>query len=437
MSLHTLFLDIEASKGNGEDSHLIYDDDCSPFVVLGAFDGLGGRSAGFEGMTGGRIASKEAAKITKVVLEASQGRLTKDVATQLQDRICQSLQSQAESKMVKSRLTGTLTGKRLCTTIALASIPRKIELESSPCEISLAWMGDSRIYFLNPQKGLQQLTRDDLEVDKDAFEMIREDPPMSQYLTADLPKSWEIHFLVKNIEEKGCILVCTDGCFQYLPAPWELEKLLLKSLMTAASFEEWQTLLSQKYEEIKQDDISLILHSISFSSFEEIKTSYQERLKYLDKNYNYEASENTLSELWKNYRDNYEAGLNPTVSNKGRIKDIPSSLENCVDKPDSSEYSRLQQVESLLKQASSYAMFNPRLDEAVELYQQVLQWDPKNQKALIGMAIAFYKLKNYEQTVIYFEAAQKTQHLEEKLYKIYTDSLQQIDTLQDEERDWQ
>jgi len=436
MSLHTLFLDIEASKGNGEDSHLIYDDDCFPFVVLGAFDGLGGRAAGFEGMTGGRIASKEATKITKMVLEERQGMLNQDIATKLQDRICQSLKSQAESKMVKSRLSGTLTGKRLCTTIALASIPRQIELESSPCEISLAWMGDSRIYFLSPQNGLQQLTRDDLEVDKDAFEMIREDPPMSQYLTADIPSNWAINFLVKNIEEKGCILVCTDGCFQYLPAPWELEKLLLKALMTAASFEEWQTLLSQKYEEIKQDDISLILHSLSFSSFEVLKTSYQDRLKYLDKNYNYEASENTLSELWKKYRDNYEARLNPRVSKKGIIKNIPSSLENCVDKPDSSESSRLQQVESLLTQASRYDMFN-KFPEAVKLYQQVLQWDPKNQKALIGMGIAFNKLNSYEQSVIYFEEAQKTQQLEEEPYKIYKDSLQQIDIVQNEERDLQ
>lgn len=331
MSSHTLFLDIETSKDNGEDSHLIYDDDCSPFVVLGAFDGLGGRSAGFEGMTGGRIASKEATKITKMVLEESQGTLNQDIATKLQDRICQSLQSQAESKMVKSRLTGTLTGKRLCTTIALASIPRKIELESSPCEISLAWMGDSRIYFLSAQNGLQQLTRDDLEVDKDAFEMIREDPPMSQYLTADIPSDWEIHFLVEKLEEKGCILVCTDGCFQYLPAPWELEKLLLKTLVIAGTWEEWQTLLSQKYQEIKQDDISLILHPISFSSFEDIKNSYQDRLNDLDTNYNHEASENTLRELWNCYRCNYEARLNHTVSQKNVIKNITSSSENSVE----------------------------------------------------------------------------------------------------------
>ena len=388
-------------------------------MVLGVFDGLGGISAGFDGMTGGRIASREATKITKTVLEQSQGRLTKDVATQLQDRICQSLKSQAESKMVKSRLSGTLTGKRLCTTIALASIPRKMKLESSDCEISLAWMGDSRIYFLSPQKGLQQLTIDDLEVDKDAFEMIREDPPMSQYLTADIPSNWEIHFLVEKIEEKGCILVCTDGCFQYLPAPWDLENLLLKALMTATSFEEWQILLSQKYEEIKQDDISLILHSISFLNFEELKNSYQARLKYLDTNYNYEASENTLSELWNNYRDNYEVRLNPTV------------LENCVDKPDSSESSRLQQVESLLTQASAYEMLKEYV-EATTLYQQVLQCDQTNQKALIGMAIVCHELNNYKQSITYFEAAQKNKQLEEEHYKIYKDSLQQIDIVQNE-----
>lgn len=432
MSLHTLFLDIEASKGNGEDSHLIYDDDCSPFVVLGAFDGLGGRSAGFDGMTGGRIASKEATKITKMVLEESQGMLTKDVATQLQDRICQFLQSQAASKMVKSRLTGTLTGKRLCTTIALASIPRQIELESSPCEISLAWMGDSRIYFLSPQNGLQQLTRDDLEVEKDAFEMIREDPPMSQYLTADIPRDWQINFCANNLEEKGYVLVCTDGCFQYLPAPWELEKLLLETLVTAGTFEEWKNLLIEKYEYIKQDDVSLILYPIGFSSFHDLTNSYQERLKELNTKYNSEASENTLSELWNSYRCNYEARLNPQVSKKGSLKNITSSLEDSVEKDDSSESSRLQQVESLLTEASCDEQFF-EFPQAIERYQQVLHCDPDNQKALIGMAIAHYNLNNHTESVSCFDEIKKlTQHLEPKYCEMYADSLQKLKRLQNE-----
>jgi serine/threonine protein phosphatase PrpC len=418
MSLHTLFLDIEASKGNGEDSHLIYDDDCFPFVVLGAFDGLGGRAAGFEGMTGGRIASREATKITRTVLEESQGRLNQDIATKLQDRICQSLKSQAESKMVKSRLSGTLTGKRLCTTIALASIPRQIELESRPCEISLAWMGDSRIYFLSPQNGLQQLTRDDLEVDKDAFEMIREDPPMSQYLTADIPSNWAINFLVKNIEEKGCILVCTDGCFQYLPAPWELEKLLLKTLVAADTFQQWNTLLSEKYEYIKQDDVSLILYNIGFSYFDALKKSYQQRLEYLDANYNSEASENTLSQLWNSYRCNYEARLNAA-------QNISTSSDNYVDNIKDQTHGGTQASETLRKEDDrENSSINNGIDSATSKREG---W-----KGLIVVAKGSYGCKNYKDSVNSFNELKETGYsFKEEESEMYAHSLLEINKFEE------
>lgn len=418
MSLPTLFLDIEASNNNGEDSYLIYDDPCSEFVVLGAFDGLGGRSAGFEGMTGGQIASKEATKITQMVLEQSHGMLTQHVATKIQSRICQSLKSQAESKMVKSRLTGTLTGKRLCTTIALASIPRKIELENSHCEISLAWMGDSRIYFLNPQKGLQQLTRDDLEVDKDAFEMIREDPPMSQYLTADIPKNWEINFLVDKLEEKGCILVCTDGCFQYLPAPWELEKLLLKTLVAADTFQGWKTLLSEKYEYIKQDDVSLILHYIGFSDFDDLKKSYQQRLEYLDANYNSEASENTLSQLWNSYRCNYEARLNAA-------QNISTSSDNYVDNIKDQTHCGTQASETLRKEDDrENSSINNGIDSATS--------KPEGGKGLIVAATGYYGCKNYKDSVNPFNTLKQIGYsFKEEESEMYAHSLLEINEFEE------
>ncbi|MBC6421512.1 MAG: protein phosphatase 2C domain-containing protein [Hormoscilla sp. SP12CHS1] len=161
-------INIEIASGKGEDAYFA-DSDYHQTVVIGVFDGLGGRSAGYDGETGGRIASREAAKLSKDILWNQKGILTKDIADRLQQRICTDLKTQADRKMGISKIRGSLASKRLCTTIAMASMPKQKE-PNQEFEVNLAWMGDSRIYFLSPTKGLQQLTKDDLESSKDAFQ---------------------------------------------------------------------------------------------------------------------------------------------------------------------------------------------------------------------------------------------------------------------------
>lgn len=431
MNSHILCIDIEASNGNGEDSHLIDDNTHAKFVVLGAFDGLGGRSAGFEGKTGGQIASQEATRITKNVLTQWNGRLTKDVAQELQDCICRLLKSKADLKMEKSRLSGTLTGKRLCTTIALVSVPKQVEPDKKAFEISLAWMGDSRVYFLSPQKGLQQLTVDDLEIEKDAFQMIREDPRMSQYLTADIPTDWQIHFALESFDEKGCILVCTDGCFQYLPTPWDFEKLLLNTLIDSGEPEDWRNLLIEKYEKIKQDDVSLILYPIGFSDFDDIKTSYQNRLKILIKNYKNDTISN--DDLWNSYRYDYEVRLmtkncskyvtektfttsensiTENYINESQSQDIANKLSINISKKNVNNNTVPQAsipnkqcnqdlIKNLLEQALRFEQSND-VKQAIHKYSDILNIDTTNVLALFHLGFIYLKLEDYHASINYF-----------------------------------
>ncbi|GJD22729.1 hypothetical protein RIVM261_076850 [Rivularia sp. IAM M-261] len=459
MNSHILCVDIEASSGNGEDSHLVDDNVNAEFVVLGAFDGLGGRSAGFDGKTGGQIASQQATRIARIVLNQWNGKLTKNIATELQDRICQLLKSQADSKMSKSRLSGTLTGKRLCTTIALASIPKKVDPDTKAFEISLAWMGDSRVYFLSPQKGLQQLTVDDLEIEKDAFQMIREDPRMSQYLTADIPSDWQIHFALENINEKGCVLVCTDGCFQYLPTPWDFEKLLLETLIDSGSPEDWKNLLIGQYEKIKQDDVSLILYPIGFYDFNNLQISYQNRLNILTNSYNTDTSSNNHNDLWNSYRCDYEVRLKTkdcykyltesvatipdnSITETGNFVNEAQSQEigheipvntftnnaniNVASIPNIStttttEFNHSLTIKNLLEQASRYEKSN-KLKEAVHQYSDVLDIDANNIEAMFGLGIVYLKLGDYNPAINCFnQLVNKSIMYETEQY--YQDSL--------------
>ncbi|MBD2481054.1 PP2C family serine/threonine-protein phosphatase [Planktothrix sp. FACHB-1365] len=227
MNSFYITVNIEIAPGKGEDAHL-FKPDYPDVIVIGVFDGLGGRSAGYDEQTGGKIASQKASETVGSFLDQWNGQLNDEIVKALKEKVYQTLK-EAATNIKPSRLRGSLAGQRLCTTMALASIPKSSEC-STTYQVSLAWIGDSRLYFLSPEAGLQQLTHDDLEVKKDAFEMIREDPPMSQYLSADMKEDWEIHFKLQELDKPGCILACTDGCFQYVPAPWDFEKLLLNTL---------------------------------------------------------------------------------------------------------------------------------------------------------------------------------------------------------------
>ncbi|MGB8691668.1 MAG: protein phosphatase 2C domain-containing protein, partial [Microcoleus sp.] len=288
MTKFNLVVNIEVAEDKGEDANLA--EDFGQTFLMGVFDGLGGRSAGYGGKTGGRIASEESSQISKTFFKQWHGEIKPENVIQLQQQICRSLKIKADTNMPKtsSRLKGSLVEHKLCTTIALASIPKQKGQERI-FEANLAWMGDSRIYFLSPTKGLQQLTKDDLVTSKDALEMLRQDPPMSQYLTADINPTWQIHFQHYEIEGSGCFLACTDGCFQYFSAPWEFEKLLLEMLSKSEgdTMEKntWQQLIKQRYTEIKQDDVSLILYPVGFNGIKHLKSSYQKRLQYLQENF--------------------------------------------------------------------------------------------------------------------------------------------------------
>ncbi|NEO53525.1 MAG: hypothetical protein F6K54_10775 [Okeania sp. SIO3B5] len=302
-----LVISLDNKSGKSEDFQIAesYDE----ATVIGVFDGLGGRILGTAEETGGRIASRKAAEITQDILAESQGNLDKEQALKIKDKSCKKLKEFAENNLPVSRIKGKLASKRLCSTIAIASLFKELT-DNQKYLVKIAWMGDSRIYYLHPHQGLQQLTKDDLKESKDALEVIYQDPPMSQFLTADPEADWKINYEKFEFSEEGFVLACTDGCFQYLPAPWEFEKLLLKTLIESNSNEEWQSSLTNFYQDNKHDDITLLVCSLGKNEldFQNFHSAYQSRLEHLDKNYNIqsESSRDELKQMWEQYRKGYE-----------------------------------------------------------------------------------------------------------------------------------
>jgi len=78
--------------------------------------------------------------------------------------------------------------------------------------------GDSRTFVLTPENGLQQISRDDVFDNVDAFEK-------SATMTNNIRQDGEFHinFGYFSLPPKCILLACTDGCFDYISTPMELE----------------------------------------------------------------------------------------------------------------------------------------------------------------------------------------------------------------------
>lgn len=450
MNKYNFVVNIEVAQDKGEDDNLA--EHFEQFFLMGVFDGLGGASAGYDDKTGGRIASAEASQITKELFKQWYGEITPENVIELRNKICQSLKHKADNNMPKSRLKGTLLQHRLCTTIALASIPKQQGQEKIKFfEADLAWMGDSRIYFLSPTKGLQQLTKDDLKTPKDALEMLRQDPPMSQCLTADISPEAQIHYQRHRTEERGCFLACTDGCFQYFSAPWEFENLLLKTLFESTGDtrdkNNWEKLIFQKYTEIKQDDVSLILYPAGFDNIKILKKSYQKRWQYLQENF-MAPTANTryedLQNLWEKYRIDYEyyfqfiQEIQQTANSQLPMSEEKPSPANSASSnlsttdpfkkiTDLSKHkatAKTEEIKILLVRANS-CYNNHQLKESEDLCNQVLDIDPHQSecKYLLGLIYtksAFLERHCYQKQALFQKAAL---YWENEVIKIYGKTL--------------
>lgn len=78
--------------------------------------------------------------------------------------------------------------------------------------------GDSRAFVLTPDKGLQQISKDDVFDNVDAFDK-------SATMTNNIRQDGEYHinYAYYTLPPKCILLVCTDGCFDYISNPMELE----------------------------------------------------------------------------------------------------------------------------------------------------------------------------------------------------------------------
>lgn len=321
----------DAIPGEGEDAPpivVLYETE-NEAALLGVFDGLGGAGGRIhetdagERHSGAYFAARIARAVSLAYFRDNSPQLFDETfdpqgfVEGLQRELLIRLQRHARDlKGGVTRLRGSIIST-LPTTVALAYL--ETNTVTGYLGGLVIWSGDSRAFVLTPDKGLKQITVDDLRVQGDAYDNLIQDSPMSNYASADRP--FHHNYRVFSLPLPGIVLAATDGCYHYLPTPMHWEFLLLHTLSQADNTADWKSRIEQALVPVAGDDISLALMATGWDSFESLKHDFAARLAYLTEEYidplerfalrrDKESGYEQLSmQLWRRYKRAYEWSL--------------------------------------------------------------------------------------------------------------------------------
>ena len=292
----------------GEDSFALRTDEHDTFLCV--TDGCGGlgsrRYPELANRTGAYVAARMAARAFAFWADERRPvpqneEEAKALCAELENDLHDQLKSFAEEHCMgdRTRIVGSMQ-RCLPTTLCALTVRND--------DLCFWWAGDSRGYVMD-EDGLHQHTRDHLRGDRDCFENLYNDKPLSNLLSAD--KKGMIQF--KKVKaNKPCIaFVATDGVYSCLPTPMEVEMLLLDTLRQSASMADWEKRLARTIARNAQDDATLLLIPLHMESFEQMKEMFMLRRSALQKQFitpvrRHKGDLSYAREKWKMYRQNYD-----------------------------------------------------------------------------------------------------------------------------------
>ena len=298
-------------------------------VLIGVFDGMGGAGAAkVESSANSYSEAYIASRLLRSHLLNHGKKGTADVLVTRKERAVSSQVFSITMKefLVKTmkyfeigtsgtnRIRGTLT-KTLPSTLACAEIlTRKNYQGHLQTKIYPMWAGDSRVWVMTPQSGLQQITKDDVDL-ADPLEQLRQDPPMNNVVSASVDFSIREH----QVELSGpCLVIAaTDGICGYVRSPGEVELIVLQALKTA-HFEKkpFSETLFDSFTKLANDDASCVITSIGFKDLDSVNKAFETRLRLVEDRYSKLQVQNDdidlslkIDEIWSQEKTDYCALL--------------------------------------------------------------------------------------------------------------------------------
>jgi Protein phosphatase 2C len=274
---------------------------------------------------------------SKVPQPVAGGDARKEPGEWLRDRLAERLRCELRAYYDQAGLgSGRIRGgtiRPLPTTLALGLVRA---VGGDRLEVDVMWAGDSRIYLLQPDRGLRQVTIDDLKSGGDAMRNLHDDAPMSNLLSAD--GNFTVNFSHLSVQAPVVVIAATDGCFGYLSTPAHFEALLLDAMRTALSRSReavgrrdadawalWRDELQARIVEVTGDDATLGAICLGWPDFATMAARFADRRRRIetavarvdvlaDKHVRASKAAETAkhehlraeSELWADYRVGYE-----------------------------------------------------------------------------------------------------------------------------------
>ena len=264
----------------GEDA-LAYNLTRSEFHAQAVFDGCGGAGAWkypeFKEASGAFVAAQSVSKLFLQWFERQDQTAVQNPA-ELADsfhKAANDCLQKLKSSCAPMGVAGSLVKSFPCT----ASIALTTQEEPGSILLTALNAGDSRVYFLSPEIGLIQMTKDDSRGNPDALQSLRDSAALSNLLNADKP----FKVATRQVQLKlPCVVICaTDGVFGFLRSPMDFEYLLLKVLIEQDSIASFEKAFEGAIRKVTGDDSTCLLSFYGWSNYEDIKVSLQNRFAYV------------------------------------------------------------------------------------------------------------------------------------------------------------
>ena len=294
------------------DPNLAEDAGCCDFSrpeghLLAVFDGCGGLGARryerLGGRSGAAIASRTAAETvmrwfdTFDPTQISPFMISEGLRNSLAHALNQTLASAGES----SELQGSMV-RSLPTTGSLA-----IALPDSDqrCHILTAQAGDSRVYLLTPEAGLQQITRDELRGDPDALDNLQAGAPLANVIQAE--GAFTLTVRSGDVPLPFALLCATDGVFGCFRSPTDFEFTLLRLIRENPDPAALADALRSELAAHSGDDCTLTAAFYGWGSYPALQRLTRSRLRETESNCAAmdAGSEDAVKRVWEQYRKSY------------------------------------------------------------------------------------------------------------------------------------
>lgn len=156
-------------------------------------------------------------------------------------------------------------------------------------DVLAIWAGDSRIYMLNQEYGMMQVSKDNIQIDNDALENMIDSSVISNNINAEEELNFELYYYKFTITSPTIIFACSDGVFDYANTPMQFERGFLNCIMSLDSknsnndFSLLGDIIGKYLQNSKlHDDCSLAGACIGFQNVSILKNSFKERLELVD-----------------------------------------------------------------------------------------------------------------------------------------------------------